>query len=224
MKHLRHGSEIIEKPDPEGWSDGGRRRIFARHGRGRISSTASWSTARERRVRCPAGMSERARCRKAARPYRHCHYPRRVPRGPWRIAVEAMHMAPNGFLHAGSIVTWPIPPAATDASRVFRRKRPDSRRSSSNPIIWVRPATAPSRPRHSPLHVGRTTQVWDAVVTHRESGQDLALFRCTQLVLYREVGVPGRQAAPAASRAAGPGSAAGEYYRGPVSSARSSAG
>jgi len=36
----------------------------------------------------------------------------------------------------------------------------------------------------TPVHVGKTTQVWDAVVTHQESGKVLALFRCTQLVLY----------------------------------------
>ena len=35
-----------------------------------------------------------------------------------------------------------------------------------------------------PLHRGRTTQVWDAVVTHKDSGRRLAMFRCTQLVLY----------------------------------------
>ena len=33
-------------------------------------------------------------------------------------------------------------------------------------------------------HLGRTTQVWDAVVTHRETGKTLALFRCTQMVIY----------------------------------------
>jgi len=37
-------------------------------------------------------------------------------------------------------------------------------------------------------HLGKTTQVWDAVVTHRESGRTLALFRCTQLVLYPKAG------------------------------------
>ena len=36
------------------------------------------------------------------------------------------------------------------------------------------------------MHLGRTTQVWDAVVTHKETGKTLALFRCTQLVLYRK--------------------------------------
>jgi acyl-coenzyme A thioesterase PaaI-like protein len=32
-------------------------------------------------------------------------------------------------------------------------------------------------------HGGRTTQLWDATVTNAE-GKALALFRCTQLVLY----------------------------------------
>lgn len=33
------------------------------------------------------------------------------------------------------------------------------------------------------VHGGRTTQVWDATVTN-EAGKMLALFRCTQLLLY----------------------------------------
>ena len=33
-------------------------------------------------------------------------------------------------------------------------------------------------------HGGRTTQVWDATVTHEESGKTIALFRCTQMVLW----------------------------------------
>jgi acyl-coenzyme A thioesterase PaaI-like protein len=37
-------------------------------------------------------------------------------------------------------------------------------------------------------HLGKTTQVWDAVLTHRESGRTLALFRCTQMVLYPKAG------------------------------------
>ena len=39
-----------------------------------------------------------------------------------------------------------------------------------------------------PVHLGKTTQVWDAVVTHRESGKTIALFRCTQMVLYPKQG------------------------------------
>ena len=34
------------------------------------------------------------------------------------------------------------------------------------------------------VHAGRTTQVWDAVVTNADTGKTLALFRCTQSVLW----------------------------------------
>ena len=38
------------------------------------------------------------------------------------------------------------------------------------------------------VHGGRTTQVWDATVTDAEGSRPLALFRCTQLVLYPREG------------------------------------
>jgi 1,4-dihydroxy-2-naphthoyl-CoA hydrolase len=34
------------------------------------------------------------------------------------------------------------------------------------------------------VHGGRTTQVWDATVSDEESGKPIALFRCTQMILY----------------------------------------
>ena len=33
-------------------------------------------------------------------------------------------------------------------------------------------------------HLGKTTQIWDATVTHRDTGKTIAMFRCTQMVLY----------------------------------------
>jgi len=36
----------------------------------------------------------------------------------------------------------------------------------------------------SPLHVGATTQVWDATVTNVSTGRTMAAYRCTQLILY----------------------------------------
>ena len=39
--------------------------------------------------------------------------------------------------------------------------------------------------RCSPAHIGRQTQVWDAVVTNESKGRTIALFRCTQIVLAR---------------------------------------
>jgi len=36
----------------------------------------------------------------------------------------------------------------------------------------------------TPVHQGRTTQVWDAIVHDDATGKTVALFRCTQLLLY----------------------------------------
>ena len=33
-------------------------------------------------------------------------------------------------------------------------------------------------------HGGRATQVWDATVSDEEGGKPIALFRCTQMILY----------------------------------------
>lgn len=37
----------------------------------------------------------------------------------------------------------------------------------------------------TPLHLGRTTQVWDATVTNESAERQMAAYRCTQLILYR---------------------------------------
>lgn len=36
----------------------------------------------------------------------------------------------------------------------------------------------------SPLHLGRTTQVWDARIVNETTGRPMAAYRCTQLLLY----------------------------------------
>ena len=36
----------------------------------------------------------------------------------------------------------------------------------------------------TPLHLGSTTQVWDAIVTNETTGRQMAAYRCTQLLLY----------------------------------------
>jgi uncharacterized protein (TIGR00369 family) len=36
----------------------------------------------------------------------------------------------------------------------------------------------------TPLHLGSTTQVWDAAVRNETSGRLMAAYRCTQLILY----------------------------------------
>lgn len=101
-----------------------------------------------------------------------------------RLAIEPHHLAPNGFLHAGTVITL----ADTAAGYACMANMPEGGASfttielKSNHLGTVRDGVVLSVAKA--VHLGRTTQVWDATVTHRESGKTLALFRCTQMVLY----------------------------------------
>ena len=44
--------------------------------------------------------------------------------------------------------------------------------------------------RAKPVHLGRTTQVWDAEVTVEGTEKRIALFRCTQMVLWPKAPPP----------------------------------
>jgi len=106
--------------------------------------------------------------------------------GEVRAEMTVRHelMAPNGFLHAGSLVTL----ADTCAGYGCLSSLPEGASGfttielKSNHLGTARDGAVLCVAR--PVHLGRTTQVWDATVTHRESGKTLALFRCTQMVLY----------------------------------------
>ncbi len=94
------------------------------------------------------------------------------------LAVKPTTMAPNGFLHAGSVVTLADTSCgyATGFTTIELK---------SNHLGTAREGTIDCVA--TPVHLGRTTQVWDATVTHRETGKTIALFRCTQMVLYPKV-------------------------------------
>lgn len=105
------------------------------------------------------------------------------------LPVRPALMAPNGFLHAGSVVTLAdtcagygcitnLPPGATGFTTVELK---------SNHLGTARDGTVECIAKA--VHLGRTTHVWDAVVTHKESGKTIALFRCTQMLLYAKPGV-----------------------------------
>jgi 1,4-dihydroxy-2-naphthoyl-CoA hydrolase len=100
------------------------------------------------------------------------------------FAVRETLMAPNGFLHAASVIaladtacgygcTASLPKEANGFTTIELK---------SNYLGTAKQGTIDCVAR--PVHVGRTTQVWDATVTHRETGRTIALFRCTQMVLY----------------------------------------
>jgi 1,4-dihydroxy-2-naphthoyl-CoA hydrolase len=100
------------------------------------------------------------------------------------MAIRAEHMAPNGYLHAGAVITLAdtcagygcrvnLPPGAVGFTTIELK---------SNHLGTARDGTIVGVAK--PAHLGRTTQVWDTTVTHRDSGKTIALFRCTQMILY----------------------------------------
>jgi len=100
------------------------------------------------------------------------------------LAIEQKHLAPNGFLHAGTVVTLAdtcagygcvanLPAGAAGFTTIELK---------SNHLGTALEGTIVSSAK--PVHLGKTTQVWDVVVTRKESGKTIALFRCTQLILY----------------------------------------
>jgi uncharacterized protein (TIGR00369 family) len=100
------------------------------------------------------------------------------------MPVTPFLMAPNGFLHAGSVVTL----ADTSAGYGCIANLPEGAigfttvELKSNHLGTAREGTVECTARAA--HLGKTTQVWDSVVTHRETGKTIALFRCTQMILY----------------------------------------
>ncbi len=108
--------------------------------------------------------------------------------GPGRLAAELKidkHLlAPNGYLHAGTVISL----ADTCAGCGCLSNLPEGARSfttvelKSNHMGTAREGTIACVA--TAVHLGRTTQVWDAVVTDQASGKTIALFRCTQMLLY----------------------------------------
>ena len=101
-----------------------------------------------------------------------------------QMAVQAHHMAPNGFLHAASVVAL----ADTAAGYGCMAALPEGAQGfttielKSNFLGTTRDGVLTCEARLT--HGGRTTQVWDAEVRRQDTDKTLALFRCTQMVLY----------------------------------------
>ncbi len=101
-----------------------------------------------------------------------------------RFAVKQHHMAPNGFLHAASVIA--LADSACGYGCVI--SKPEAAigfttiELKSNFLGTARDGAVTAEARL--VHGGRTTQVWDAVVTDEIKGGTIALFRCTQMLLY----------------------------------------
>lgn len=101
-----------------------------------------------------------------------------------RLEIKAHHLAPNGFLHAGTVITL----ADTAAGYACMASLPEGAKSfttielKSNHLGTARDGAIACVAK--PAHLGKTTQVWDVVVTNEANGKTIALFRCTQMILY----------------------------------------
>jgi 1,4-dihydroxy-2-naphthoyl-CoA hydrolase len=102
-----------------------------------------------------------------------------------RLPVRAEVMAPNGFLHAASVVALAdtscgygcvlnLPEGASGFTTIELK---------SNFLGTAREGSIACRA--IPVHLGRTTQVWDAEVSLEGQERRIALFRCTQMVLWQ---------------------------------------
>ena len=92
--------------------------------------------------------------------------------------------APNGFLHAGAVVTL----ADTAAGYATVAHLPDEASGFTTLELktnFVRAAREGALLCEAQAaHLGRSTHVWDATVRSDGDDRPVALFRCTQLILY----------------------------------------
>ena len=100
------------------------------------------------------------------------------------LEIKPALLAVNGYLHAATVIALAdtacgygciahLPKSADNFTTVELK---------SNFLSTAREGTIACVAR--PAHLGNTTQVWDAVVTRHIDGKTIALFRCTQLILW----------------------------------------
>jgi 1,4-dihydroxy-2-naphthoyl-CoA hydrolase len=100
------------------------------------------------------------------------------------LVIRPELLAPNGYLHAATVIALAdtacgygciahLPPGAENFTTIELK---------ANFLGTAREGRLTCVA--TPSHLGNTTQVWDAVVTDFGKGRAVALFRCTQLVLW----------------------------------------
>jgi 1,4-dihydroxy-2-naphthoyl-CoA hydrolase len=101
-----------------------------------------------------------------------------------RMSVRPNLLAPNGYLHAASVVAL----ADTSCGYGVMTNLPDGAQGfttielKTNFLGTAREGVVECDAQM--VHGGRTTQVWDATVIDAETQKVIALFRCTQMIIY----------------------------------------
>lgn len=102
------------------------------------------------------------------------------------VKVRKELLSPNGFLHAASVIAF----ADSLCGSGTMENLPKGARGyttielKANLVGTARDGVIECEA--SLAHGGRTTQVWDAKVIAKQTGKTIALFRCTQLIMYPE--------------------------------------
>ena len=100
------------------------------------------------------------------------------------LEIRPELLAPNGYLHGGTVVTMAdsccgygtfatLPAGATGFTTIELR---------TSFLGTLRAGTLQCTA--APVHLGRSTQVWDATITGNGSDRPIARFGCTQLILW----------------------------------------
>ena len=104
------------------------------------------------------------------------------------LKIQPLMLAPNGYLHAATVIAL----ADTSAGYATIAHLPEGATSfttielKANFLSTALDGTLRAEARG--VHLGRSTHVWDSTVTHVQSGKRLALFRCTQMILWPKTG------------------------------------
>ena len=99
------------------------------------------------------------------------------------LPIRPELLAPTGFLHAASVIGL----ADTCCGYACLAHLPEGAKNfttvelKSNHVGTARDGRITAKA--TAVHLGRSTQVWDAIVTNAD-GKTVALFRCTQMILY----------------------------------------
>ncbi len=105
-----------------------------------------------------------------------------------QLAIRPELLAPNGYLHAATVIALAdtlcgygtranYPPGADNFTTIELKS--NFLGTAREGVITCTATLA---------HGGRTTQIWDATVADAATGRTIALFRCTQLILYPREG------------------------------------
>lgn len=101
-----------------------------------------------------------------------------------RLTLRPELLAPNGYLHAAVVIALAdttcgygtftdLPKGAQNFTTIeLKSNFLGTAREGGIACVATR------------VHSGRTTQLWDAEVTNEASKKTIALFRCTQLIIY----------------------------------------